>query len=318
MSDLRYNAKGITKCDAINTEKIQSCIYTIRNLQVMIDSDLADLYKIEVKALNKAVKRNIERFPLEFMFQLTADEYNYLKSQIVTLDNENHLRFQIGTSNMRGGRRYLPYAFTEQGVAMLSAVLRSEIAVRTSIQIINAFVNMRRFIATNALIFQRLDNVEQKQLAHKLEADEKFKKIFNAMEEKEIQPKQGIFFDGQIFDAYQFVSDLIRSAKKSIIIIDNFVDDSVLTYLTKRKKDVKVSILTKTISKQLSLDVKKYNEQYPPVIIKEFKDSHDRFMIIDDKTVYHLGSSLKDLGKKWFAFSKMDIGAVEMLTRLDK
>jgi hypothetical protein len=291
------------KHELVRSDTIRKRIHTIRGLQVMIDGDLAELYRIEVKALNQAARRNIERFPAEFMFQLTADEHEALRSQTVT-------------SNQRGGRRYLPYAFTEQGVAMLSAVLRSETAVRTSIQIINAFVAMRRFIASNARIFHRLDAVERKQLEHKLETDEKFRKIFNAIEEKGIKPRQGIFFDGQIFDAYRFVSDLFRTAKKSIIIIDNYVDDTVLAHLTKRAGNVKVTILTRAISAQLALDVKKYHEQYPPVEIREFRNSHDRFLIIDHTTVYHFGASLKDLGKKWFAFSKMDIGAAEMLGRL--
>jgi hypothetical protein len=208
--------------------------------------------------------------------------------------------------------KYLPYAFTEQGVAMLSAVLRSDIAIKVSIQIINAFVAMRRFIAANALIFQRLDTLETKQL----ETDNKIDHVLNAIESKEIQLKQGIFFDGQIFDAYKFVADLIRTAQESIILIDNYIDDTVLIRLTKRNKGVKVTILTKTISKQLALDIKKFNEQYPAIEIKEFKNSHDRFIIIDNTTVYHFGASLKDLGKKWFAFSKMEIKAVEMLARL--
>jgi hypothetical protein len=289
--------------ELISSDRIQNRIFSIRDLQVMLDSDLAILYGVEIKRLNEQVKRNIERFPAEFMFQLTTDEYDSLRSQ-------------IATSNQRGGRRYLPYVFTEQGVAMLAGVLKSETAVKTSIQIINAFVAMRRFIATNANIFLRLDTVERKQLEHKIDADEKFKKIFNAIESKEILPKQGIFFDGQIFDAYKFVSDLFRSAKKSIIIIDNYIDDTVLTHLTKRPANVKVTILTKVISNQLALDVKKYNEQHPVIEIKEFKNAHDRFIIIDGNTVYHFGASLKDLGKKWFGFSKMERGAVEMLGRV--
>ncbi|MCL7411193.1 MAG: hypothetical protein M8350_05215 [Methanosarcinaceae archaeon] len=180
-----------------------------------------------------------------------------------------------------------------------------------------AFVAMRRVIASNAGIFQRLDAVEKRQIEHKAETDQNFEKIFNAMESKEIQPKQGVFFDGQIFDAYKFVADLIRTAKNSITIIDNYIDDTVLTHLTKINDGVKVTIFTKTISKQLALDIKKFNAQYPPIEIKEFKNSYDRFIIIDNKTVYHFGASLKDLGKKWFAFSKMDIGAIEMLTRLE-
>jgi phage regulator Rha-like protein len=283
-------------------EEIQSRIYTIRGVQVMLDEDLAGFYRVEVKRLNEQVKRNIERFPEEFMFQLSAEEYDLLRSQNATIERRRGQH-----------RKYLPYAFTEQGVAMLSAVLKSETAVKMSVQIINAFVAMRRFISSNAQIFRRLDTLEIKQL----ETDRKINHVLNAIESKEIQPKQGIFFDGQIFDAYNFVTDIIRTAQRSIILIDNYVDDTVLTHLTKRNDGFKVIIFTKAISKQLALDVKKFNSQYPPVEIKEFRNSHDRFMIIDDRTLYHFGASLKDLGKKWFAFSKMDIGAVEMLTRLE-
>ena len=190
----------------IKHEEIRSRIDTIRGLQVMIDRDLASLYDVETRALNQAVKRNSERFPDEYCFQLNDEEFSNWKSQIV-MSNEDRM-----------GLRRPPYAFTEQGVAMLSAVLRSETAVKVSIQIINAFVTMRRFIAANAQIFHRLDSVEQKQLEHKAATDEKFDRIFNAIESKEITPKQGILFDGQIFDAYNFVSDLIRRAEKSIII----------------------------------------------------------------------------------------------------
>ena len=285
--------------ELIDVEDIRNRIYSIRGVQVMLDEDLALLYGVETRVLNQAVKRNKERFFEEFMFQLTENELNILKSQIVIPS--------------WGGRRTIPYAFTEQGVAMLSAVLKSETAIKISVQIINAFVAMRRFIASNAQIFQRLDTLEIKQL----KTDKKIDYVLNAIESKEIQLKQGIFFDGQIFDAYKFVADLIRTAQKSIILIDNYIDDSVLTILTKRRGNVRVIIFTKSISKQLALDVKKYNEQYPPIEIREFKNSHDRFIIIDNATIYHFGASLKDLGKKWFAFSKMDIGAVEMLTRLE-
>ena len=313
----------------IKKDDIQSRIYTIRSVQVMLDSDLAEFYGVETKVLNQAVKRNIERFPIEFSFQLTAEENDSLRSQFVTLENENHLRFQIGTSNnkqnmrsqfatsnKKGGRRYLPYVFTEQGVAMLSGILRSATAVQISIQIINAFVAMRKFISANAQIFHRLDGIERKQIEYKVETDEKFKRVFDAIEEKDIKSKQGIFFDGQIFNAYQFASDLIRTARKSIILIDNYIDDGVLTLLSKADKHVRITILTNTISRQLALDVKKYNEQYPAITLKEFHNAHDRFLIIDGKTVYHFGASLKDLGKKWFAFSMFDKDAFTLLKRL--
>lgn len=291
--------------EIIQYDEIHSRIYTLRNVQVMLDKDLAQFYAVKPIRLREQVKRNIKRFPSDFMFQLSEEEVDLMVSQNA-IPSKQHL----------GGS--LPFAFTEQGVAAISAVLTSERAIEVNIQIMRAFVAMRKFITINAQIFQRLNVVERKQLEHKLETDEKFNRIFNALEEKEITPKQGIFFDGQIFDAYQFVSDLIRTAHKSIIIIDNYIDDTVLTHLTKRRKNVTVTIFTKTITKQMVLDVEKYNQQYQPIGIKEFNNSHDRFLIIDNKTVYHFGASLKDLGKKWFAFSKMDKEAFKMLERLNK
>lgn len=291
---------------------IQNKIYTVRGLQVMFDSDIAEIYQVEVKRLNEQVKRNIERFPNEFRFQITRKDLANLKSQFATsslqLPDFEH-----------GGRRTLPYVFTEQGVSMLSAVLRSETAVKVSIQIICAFVEMRKFISQNAHLFQRINNIEQKQIANdikQLEANNKINAILDAIEERDIKPQQGIFYDGQIFDAYTFVSDLIRTARRSIILIDNYIDDTVLTLLTKRKQDVTASIYTRKISKQLTLDLQKHNAQYSSVKIKEFNNAHDRFVIIDEKTIYHFGASLKDMGKKWFAFSKLDMQAIDMLSRL--
>jgi hypothetical protein len=176
---------------------------------------------------------------------------------------------------------------------------------------------MRKFLSENANVFYRLESIEQKQSLYQIKSDLKFEQLFKALENKSLKPKQGIFYDGQIFDAYTFVSDLIRTANKSIVLIDNYVDDSVLTLLTKRKKRVKASIYSKKISLQLSLDLDKHNAQYPTIEIKEFKNAHDRFIIIDEKTIYHFGASLKDLGKKWFAFSKMDVEAIEMLNKLE-
>lgn len=284
--------------ELVSVEDIQNRIYTIRGVQVMLDEDLSALYGVETKVLNQAVKRNRERFPLEFMFQLNESEMGILRSQIVT--------------SSWGGRRYLPYAFTEQGVAMLSTVLRSKTAIKVSIQIMNAFVAMRRFLLTNAQVFQRLNTLEIKQM----QTDKKLDIVLTAIENKSLQPKQGIFYDGQIFDAYIFVTNLFKSAQKSIIIIDNYLDDTVLILLTKRKNGVKVILYTQNPSKSLMQDVQKFNEQYPPIEFKEFSAAHDRFIIIDETDLYHFGASLKDLGKKWFAFSKMDIGAVEMLAKL--
>ena len=282
---------------SIVPKEIRNLIYTIRGKQVMLDSDLAALYQVETKNLNKAVKRNIERFPVSFCFQLTEEEVE-------------NLRFQFGTSSLSyGGRRYLPYVFTEQGVAMASAILRSDIAVKMSVEIMEAFVEMRRMLISNASLFHRLDNIELKQL----EADQKFEEIFKALESDKLHSEKGIFYNGQVFDAYTFVSDIIRSAKSSIILLDNYVDDTVLTLLGKRKTNVTATILTKSISNQLRLDLQRYNSQYPPVDIEVFSDAHDRFLIIDNMELYHIGASLKDLGKKWFAFSRMDIEVGKML-----
>jgi len=285
---------------------MQNKIYTIRGLQVMIDVDLALLYSVETKVLNQAVKRNIERFPESFRFQLTESEYkNCSRSQIVTLNE--------ASKSKRGQNiKYLPYAFTEQGIAMLSAVLRSETAINTSIQIINAFVEMRKFILNNAQLFQRIETVEHKQI----ETNKRIDQILNALDSGTTKPKQGIFYNGQIFDAWLLVSDLIKTANQSLVLIDNYVDESVLALLTKRKPNVKVKIYTQKVSKQLQVDIEKYNAQYEPIDVNEFKQSHDRFLIIDNADIYHFGASLKDLGKKWFAFSKFEKDAIEILGKL--
>lgn len=285
----------------ISPMEIKNLIYTIRGKQVMLDSDLASLYQVETKNLNKAVKRNIERFPVSFCFQLTEEEVQ-------------NLRFQSGTSSVSyGGRRYLPYVFTEQGIAMASAILRSDIAVKVSVEIMEAFVEMRRILISNASLFHRLDKIELKQL----EADQKFEEIFKALESDKLHSEKGIFYDGQIFDAYTFISDIIRSAKISIIIIDNYVDDTVLTLLGKRGQSVTATIYTKNISNQLQLDLQRYNSQYPSIDLHTFAQAHDRFIIIDGTELYHIGASLKDLGKKWFAFSRMDIEVAKMLQFLN-
>ena len=274
--------------DMILAEDLLNKIYTIRGQQVMIDTDLADMYGVEKKRLGEQVKRNIDRFPERFRFQLTKEEEDNLKSQFAT------------SSSGHGGKRTLSYAFTEQGVSMLSAVLRSDTAIKVSIQIMDAFVNMRKFLVNNASIFQRLENVEQKQLV----TDSKLDKIFAAIESNEISPKQGLFYNGQIFDAYKLISDIIRTAQKSILLIDNYIDDTTLQLFTKRKESVEVTLYTQKITESLKQDILKFNKQYEKVEVFKLKTSHDRFMIIDDKTVYHFGASLKDLGKKWFAFSK--------------
>lgn len=291
-------------------KEIENRIFYFRGTQVMLDSDLATIYQVETRVLNQAVNRNIERFPELFRFQLTEVEFENWKSQIVMSENHN-LKSQNVISSVHGGRRTLPYVFTEQGVAMLSAVLRSDVAVKVSIQIINAFVEMRKFIANHYGLLQRMEGIERKQI----ETDQKFEQVFKALESKNAIPNQGVFFDGQVFDAYELASKIIRSAKISIVLIDNYIDESTLTHLSKKTKAVKVLLLTKTVSNQLTLDVKKANEQYGNFEIRVFVNSHDRFIIIDNSDVYHLGASLKDLGKKWFAFSKMDKSSVSNIIK---
>lgn len=270
----------------INPEEIRKLIYSIGGKQVMLDSDLASLYQVETKNLNKAVKRNIERFPASFCFQLTVEQVA-------------NLRFQSGTSSLSyGGRRYFPYVFTEQGIAMASAILRSEIAIKVSIEIMEAFVEMRKMLISNAFLFHRLDKIEIKQL----EADQKFEEIFKALENDKPHSERGVFYKGQIFDAYALVSGIIRNAQSSIILIDNYVDETVLTLLGKRNDSVTATIYTKTISSQLRLDLQRYNSQYSPVEIEILSDAHDRFLIIDNTELYHIGASLKIWAKNGLPF----------------
>lgn len=286
----------------INTNQniIENKIYELRGIPIMLDDDLAILFQVETKILNKSVKRNIERFPKHYMFQLTIEEWN-------------NLRFQIGTSSETyGGRRFIPYAFSEQGVAMLSAILRSDIAIKVSLQIMDAFVSMRKLLQSNILLEYRLSQVEFKHL----ETEQKFNQIFKALESKDSLPQQGIFFEGQIFDAYMFISNIIRSAQNSIVLFDNYIDDSVLTQLDKRDKTVSAVIYTQQVDKKLQLDIQKHNSQYAPIEIKVIKTIHDRFLMIDEIDVYHIGASLKDAGKKWFAFSKLNDFAPQILNRL--
>lgn len=285
--------------ELVKKDGIAEKIYLIRGVQVMLDRDLAALYETETRILKQAVKRNIARFPADFMFELGDEDIRLLVSQSV-IPSKKHF----------GGA--LPYVFTEQGVAMLSTVLHSSLAVEMSIKIIRAFVAMRRFLLSNAEIFQRIGSLETRQLQTERRVDA----VLDAISAQDLEPKQGIFFDGQIFDAYSFVAKLVRKAKSSIVLIDNYVDDSVLTLLSKRGKKVSARIYSKRISKQLQLDLEKHNAQYRPVEIVPFQDAHDRFLILDNTEVYHIGASLKDLGKKWFAFSKIEKDAVRLIERI--
>ncbi len=281
---------------------------SIRERQIMIDRDLAELYGVETKVLNQAVKRNMERFPERFRFQLTKEEMNEL---VTNCDRFNSLKHSTARS----------YAFTEQGVAMLSTVLRSETAIHVSIRIMDAFVAMRRFMTANAEVFQRLSTMEYHQLEmqqHLQESDKRIDEVFRRLDEGNAKPQQGVFYNGQVYDAYTFVADLVKRAKKRIILIDNYVDETVLTLLDKRGNGVSAVIYTQQISHQLDLDIDRHNAQYSPIKVKTFRLSHDRFLCIDNE-VYHIGASIKDLGKKWFGFSKMEILTPdELMERINK
>ena len=308
-------------------EQIESLILTIRGKQVILDQDLARLYGVETKRLNEQVKRNIERFPEDFMFQLTKEEAESSRSQFATLNEEDELsRSQIATLNGRGHNiKHLPYAFTENGIAMLSGVLRSPMAIATNIHIMRAFNAMRHFIGSHAQVFQRLEVMERNQLAlnasqaelsaQVAENNKRLNEVFRRLDDNSEKPEKGIFYDGQIFDAYSFINERIREAKKRIVLIDNYVDDSVLTMLDKRNKGVEAVVYTKNISRQLSLDFEKHNAQYSPIEVKQFDRAHDRFLCIDD-TVYLIGASLKDLGKKWFGFVKLEQPTDELLSKM--
>ena len=287
-------------CD-IEQIRIEPLIHLIREQQVILDRDLALLYGVETRRLNEQVRRNIERFPEDFMFQLTHEEFENWKSQFAT------------SNSIIMGARKRPYAFTESGIAMLSSVLRSPTAIEVNIRIMRAFVAMRHFLASNAQVFQRLSNIEY----HQIETDKRIDEVFKRLDAN-TQPQQGIFFDGQVFDAYQFVSDLVRKAKKAIALIDNYVDDTVLTLLDKRNSGVSATIYTQHISQQLQLDIDRHNAQYPMIEVKRFNRAHDRFLLIDDE-VYLIGASIKDLGKKWFAFTLMhNTTAEELINKIQE
>ena len=290
----------------------------------MLDSDVAMLYYYETKKINQAVKRNIERFPKKFCFQLTEEEFSSLRSQIVTLNKttvqedfeDSSLRSQIVTLNENTGRgkhrKYLPYVFTEQGIEMLSGLLKNDIAIQVSINIMDAFVEMRKFLMVNGQLFERLTNVEYKLLEH----DKKFDKVFDQLQNEE-NIKQKIFFEGQIYDAYSLIIDIIKKANKKILIIDNYIDDSVLKMLTKKNKNVEVVILTSNKSNIQKIDIQKFNKEYPILKVAETNKFHDRFIAIDNKEMYHLGASIKDLGKKCFGINKIeDLDIVEKVINL--
>ena len=293
----------------IDTGRIRELVYTVRGVQVMLDADLAQLYQVETKNLNKAANRNTERFPEDFRFQLTREEYE-------------SLRFQFGTSNEkepqgRGGRRYYPYVYTEQGISMLSSVLRSSVAINVSVSIMRAFVEMRRFIASNAHMFERIERVELKQLTYQKETDEKFEQVFDFIH-SHTESSQKIFFDGQIYDAFSLLASLIQKATKDIILIDGYVDIGTLNLLAKKRTGVAVEIHTFSNTKLTATDVAKFNSQYSMLTVKHTNAFHDRFLILDHNEAYHVGASLKDAGKKCFAITLLQEEGLlkELLGRL--
>lgn len=290
---------------------IRSLIYVVRGQQVMLDSDLAMLYQVETRIFNQAVKRNIARFPDNFRFQLSKEEYDFLRSQSVISKPDD-------TQEKRGGRRYLPFAFTEQGIAMLSAVLRSDVAIQVSINIMNTFVELRKFVSNNALLFERINEVELKQLQYQRQTDEKFEKVFEYISGHE-ESTQKIFFEGQIYDAFELLVDLIRKATRKITLIDGYVDVGTLNLLCKKNEGVSVVIYTHEKTKLSKADIKKFNAQYSPLTVKYTKAFHDRFLILDDKIAYHIGASLKDAGTKCFAVNLLQDESVvqDILQRLE-
>ncbi len=291
----------------LEENSIRSKIHVIRGQQVMLDRDLAVLYLVETKVLNQAVKRNIVRFPENFMFQLNDTEFENWRSQFVTSNSD------------KMGLRRPPYAFTEQGVAMLSAVLKSDTAVRVSIQIMNAFVSMRHFLQNNAEIFVELNAMRQHQVdtdVHLKETENKIDKLFTLMDKYNVKETQGIFFQGQIFDAYAKFESFLSAAKKDIILIDNYVDLSILQRLAKKKKDVNVTIYTDPKTKLTAQDIQTFNAQYPTLTVNHTTKTHDRFLIIDNTTIYHIGASLKDLGKRCFGFSILDSSFIPMILKI--
>ena len=282
----------------INENNIKDKIYTIRNLQVMLDKDLAELYGVETKRINEAVKNNQDKFQDDFYFELSDYEFEDLRSKFSTA---NFSKTRIN-----------PKVFTEQGIYMLATILKSKMASQVTVYIIKTFANIRKIISQNISMFERFERVEQRLTIH----DKNFDKLFEALEDKTLKAKQGIFYDGEIFDAYVFVNDLLKTATTEIILIDNYIDETVFTIFSKYP-NIKIKIYTQNISKQLKLDFEKYQKQYQNIELKEFKNSHDRFLIIDKKDIYHLGASLKDLGKKWFAFSKFEIENLKILKKLE-
>ena len=305
---------ALTVAEPANADAIRSRILTIRGVQVMLDRDLAELYGVPTKRLNEQVKRNIERFPERFMFQLTVEDAADLRSQFATSNKEAEtgidvLRSQFATSK-RGGTRYLPYAFTEHGIIMLASVLNSPTAIAASVQITDTFVAMRRALASLAPLLSRIEATERRQLKQEdaqARNEERFKHIFNAMQDKKFPP-QKVFYDGQIYDAFAQMKKFVRMAKKDLVVIDPYFADPVLSLIAQKRQGVSVLVVKNSRSRLLhAVDVERFNAQYADSLTVKVSDSfHDRFLIIDGSTLIHVGASLNHLGKKCFAFSSLD------------
>lgn len=297
MADKQEKEKPVSNTMQVND--FGNRIYTIRGKQVMLDYELAALYGYEVRALNQQVKRNIERFPDDFMFQLTKEEVEGVKSQFVISPFSN---FYAG---QEGGRRKPPYAFTEQGIYMLATVLKGKVAEQQSIFIMRAFREMRQFISNNALLFEKISHIELKQLEYQKSTNEKLEKVFQYIEDQ-AESKQKIFFDGQIYDAFSFITSIVQKAQNEIILIDGYVDVGTLNILAKKNATVDVKIYTYASASITNNDIVNFNAQYPTLTVEKTQIFHDRFIILDGKTVYHIGASLKDAGKKCFAISLLE------------
>ena len=273
---------------------IKSRILTIRGVQVMLSSDLSLLYDVEVKYLHRQVKRNANRFPSDFVLHLSPDEANALRCQNVT--------------SKRGGDRYGVLAFTEQGVAMLSSVLKSDRAAAVNVAIMRVFVAMRKALASVAPVLERIEMVEKRQITDQTHNEERFDAIFKAMDGGDFPP-QKVFFDGKHYDAYSFARKLVRRAKKNIILVDNYCDDVTLDILSQKSggADVVIATTHKSATKFMSpTAVAKFNKQNPTLTIKTVGSFHDRFLILDGIELYHFGASMKDLGRQYCAITKMD------------
>lgn len=284
--------------ELVTTEQIQNLIYVVHNKQVMMDSDLAMLYQVETGNLNKAMKRNKARFPEDFCFQLTKEEYENLKIQN-----------GISSENEHGGRRKMPYIYTEQGIAMLSAVLRSDVAIQVSIRIMKIFAEMRRYMAQGAFLYERVNNLEVRQIESNRKIEEleektekRFEEVFDYIS-NHAESEQRIFFDGQIYDAFSLIVSLIQKAKKTIFLVDGYIDIVTLDLLSKKKKGVAVTIYTHQKTKLNQTDINKFNSQYPTLTVRKTEAFHDRFLVIDDTIVYHIGASIKDAGGKCFGIT---------------